>query len=163
MTSTLREIFEHNAWANQRILSFLTGLTPALLEASSDAVYGNVALTMHHVLSAEAAYWSFFSGRMPDWYQPETQPASIEQLPGWCADIAACWQAVPLDDLDADAVLERTRRDGSMARLRTGVILAQTIHHGNVHREQVSHVLTVQGIEAPDLSLYSYAREADGA
>ena len=44
--------------------------------------------------------------------------------------------------------------------MKGGPIVAQTIHHGNVHREQVSHVLTTLGIEAPDLSLYSYEREA---
>ena len=114
---------------------------------------------MHHLLSAEAAYWCFFSGHMPDWYQPEDQPATLTQLAAWERDIAACWDALALDDIDGEQIYERTRRDGSVTRMKGGPIVAQTIHHGNVHREQVSHVLTTLGIEAPDLSLYAYERE----
>jgi uncharacterized damage-inducible protein DinB len=117
---------------------------------------------MHHLISAEAAYWCFFSGRMPEWYQPESEPATLSQLVTWERAIAACWEALALDDVESDRTYERTRRDGSVTRMKGGSIVAQTIHHGNVHREQVSHVLTTLGIEPPDLSLYAYDREAGG-
>jgi uncharacterized damage-inducible protein DinB len=96
MASPLRDVFRHNAWANQRLIAFLNGLTAAQLEATTDAVYGNVVLTMHHLLSARAAYWCFFSGHMPDWYQPEDQPATLAQLAAWERNIAACWEALAL-------------------------------------------------------------------
>jgi len=159
MPSALRDVFRHNAWANQRLLAFLGGRTADQLEASTDAVYGNVVLTMHHLLYAEAAYWCFFSGHMPA-YQPESEPATLTQLAGWERDIAARWEALDLVAIQSDRVYERTSRDGSLTSMRGGAIVAQTIHHGNVHREQVSHVLTTLGIEPPDLSLYAYDREA---
>ncbi len=37
-----------------------------------------------------------------------------------------------------------------------GIVLAQTLHHGNVHREQVCNVLTAQGLEPPDLSAWAF-------
>jgi uncharacterized damage-inducible protein DinB len=117
---------------------------------------------MHHTMSAEAAYWSFFSGRMPAWYVPESEPATLPQIGMWARDIALCWEQLPLDDIDSETLMERTRRDGSVWRMKAGHVLAQTIHHGNVHREQVSHILTDLRIEVPDLSLYAYAR-AEGA
>jgi uncharacterized damage-inducible protein DinB len=64
-----------------------------------------------------------------------------------------------LDDIDGEQTYERIRRDGSLTRMKGGPIVAQTIHHGNVHREQVSHVLTTWASKPPDLSLYAYERE----
>jgi hypothetical protein len=39
-------------------------------------------------------------------------------------------------------------------------VLVQAIHHGNVHREQVSHVLTALGLEPPDTSGWRFGRES---
>jgi hypothetical protein len=37
------------------------------------------------------------------------------------------------------------------------VILAQVIHHGNSHREQVRTILTVRGLAPPDISAFAFA------
>jgi len=160
MASALRDVFRHNSWANQRLLTFLSGLTADQLEATTDAVYGSVVATMHHLVDGEAAYSCFFTGRMPSWFQPESEPATLSQVQGWDREMASFWQGLALDDIEADAWVEATRPDGRVVRLKAGIVLAQTIHHGNVHREQVSHVLTTLRLAAPDLSLYAYAREA---
>jgi len=160
MESALRTIFRHNSWANRRLLGCLSGLTDGQLEATTTAVYGGVLATMHHLIAGEAAYWSFFSQRMPSWFQPESIPANLEQVQLWARDIAASWESLDVGGIDGDELLERTRPDGTVTRLKAGIIIAQAIHHGNVHREQVSHILTDLRIEVPDLSLYAYAREA---
>jgi len=41
------------------------------------------------------------------------------------------------------------------------VPIAQALHHGNVHREQICSVLTTLGLEPPDLQVWAYA-EATG-
>jgi uncharacterized damage-inducible protein DinB len=160
MATALRDVFRHNAWANRTLLEFLRTLAPEQLNATSGAVYGGVLVTMHHTLSGEAAYWSFFSGRMPSWYIPESEPSTLQQIQMWERDIALCWEQLDLDEIDGGTQLERVRRDGTVTRMNAGHVLAQCIHHGNVHREQVSHILTDMKIEVPDLSLYAYAREA---
>jgi uncharacterized damage-inducible protein DinB len=160
MATALRDIFRHNAWANHRLLGFLGSLPDEQLNATSTAVYGGVLATMHHLIAGEAAYWSFFGGKMPYWFVPESEPAALQQIQMWERDIGLSWEQLPLDDIDAATVVERTRGDGSTVRLRAGVVLAQAIHHGNVHREQVSHILTDLKIDVPDLSLYAFAREA---
>ena len=160
MESALRSIFRHNAWANQRLLGHLRELSDEQLTATTTAVYGGVLSTMHHVIVGESAYLSFFTGRMPSWFQPESVPATLQQIQLWERDIAVSWEGLPLADIDGDEVLEHTRPDGTVTRLKSGIVIAQVIHHGNVHREQVSHILTDLKIEVPDLSLYAYAREA---
>jgi uncharacterized damage-inducible protein DinB len=160
MASALRDIFRHNAWANQRLIDFLTTLTAEQLQATNGAVYGNPVATMHHVLDGEAGYWHFFSGHRPPGVRYENEPGTLQELAEWAVSLAACWDEIALDEIEADTQLERTRSDGRVWRIKSGILLAQTIHHGNVHREQVSHVLTTLGLAAPDLSLYAYAREA---
>ena len=162
MASALRDIFRHNAWANQRLLNHLSTLTESQLSATTEAVYGGVQATMHHLLAGEAAYWSFFSGEMPYWFVPESEPSTLQQLQMWERDMAVRWEKLPVGEIDGDELVERTRPDGNVVRLRRGIVIAQAIHHGNVHREQVSHVLTTLHIEVPDLSLYAYAREVGG-
>ena len=160
MPSALLDVFRHNSWASQRLIGFLGTLTAAQLQATDGAVYGNPISTMHHVLDGEAGYWHFFSGERAPGVRREAEPATLPELAEWAQDLGACWNAMALDEIDADTVLERSRGDGSVMRMKAGIVLAQAIHHGNVHREQVSHVLTTLGLAAPDLSLYAYAREA---
>ena len=160
MASALRDLFGHNAWANQRLIGFLATLTADQLQATDGAVYGNPIATMHHVIDGEAAYWQFFSGHRAPGVRREDEPATLQELAQWAGDMASNWAALALDKIDADTLLERTRDDGRVWRIKSGVLLAQAIHHGNVHREQVSHVLTTLGLDAPDLSLYAFAREA---
>jgi uncharacterized damage-inducible protein DinB len=160
VASALRDIFRHNAWANQRVIAFLTELPPDQLEVSADAVYGNLRATMHHVFDGEVGYWSFFSKEVPSWFQPESEPVPLRKMADWAFEMGKLWEKTNIEELDADAWVERERSEGRFIRLKTGILLAQTIHHGNVHREQVSHVLTTLGLTAPDLSLYAYAREA---
>src|SRR5687768_4487935 len=107
MATALREVFRHNAWANQRLIAFLGDLTAGQLEASTDAVYGNVVLTMHHLISAEAAYWSFFSGHVPDWSRPESEPATLAELAVWERNVASMWEAMAVDDIESDRTYER--------------------------------------------------------
>src|ERR1044071_6471651 len=132
MASALRDVFRHNAWANQHILEFLGNLTAGQLEATDGAVYGNPLVTMHHVLDGEAGYWHFFSGHRAPGVRYENEPGTVQELSQWASAIGALWDAMALDELDADAVLERTRGDGRLMRLKSGILLAQTIHHGNV-------------------------------
>jgi uncharacterized damage-inducible protein DinB len=163
MPDALHYIFGHNAWANLRLLEALRSLSDDQLGATSEAVYGDVRSTMQHLVGSESYYWSVFSGHFPDWAWPDDVPATLEQLESWALDLQMHWHELLSQPLDADSWLERTRRDGSISRLKAGIVLAQCIHHGNVHREQISHVLTTLGLTPPDLSLYAYGRDTGGA
>src|SRR6185436_13979879 len=133
MASALRDVFRHNAWANQRLIGFLGTLTAEQLQSTDGAVYGNPIATMHHVLDGEAAYWQFFSGHRAPGVRYENEPGTLQELAEWAAGLAACWDEIALDEIDADTPLERTRNDGRVWRIKSGVLLAQAIHHGNVH------------------------------
>src|SRR5215213_10132435 len=99
MASALRDVFRHNSWANQRLLTFLSGLTADQLEATTDAVYGNVVATMHHLVDGEAAYMCFFSGSLPSWFQRESEPATLTQVQAWDLAMGAWWEGMALDNI----------------------------------------------------------------
>jgi uncharacterized damage-inducible protein DinB len=68
------------------------------------------------------------------------------------------WVKLLAAGVDGDALLTRVRSDGSTAEVRAGVLIAQTLHHSNVHREQISAVLTGLGLTPPDVSGWAYGR-----
>jgi hypothetical protein len=62
----------------------------------------------------------------------------------------------------ADPFDSERRLDTRRSRIKAGVLMAQALHHGNVHREQVSAIMTSQGVEAPDISAWAYGRDSGG-
>jgi hypothetical protein len=46
--------------------------------------------------------------------------------------------------------------------VKAGVLIAQALHHANVHREQVSAVLTSLDLAPPDISGWAYGRATGG-
>ncbi len=159
MNEALGELFDHNAWANRIMLEDCRELPDDVLAATDSAVYGNVLATMHHLLDAEAFYSGMFLGRFQPWHATNDRTPSVEEMLGWAADVASAWGEILSRPLDPNAVLVR-KREGRPDRLhRAGLLLTQALHHGNVHREQVCHVLTSFGLEPPDVSAWRWDRE----
>ena len=69
-------------------------------------------------------------------------------MPGTCERLLS-------EPVDAERVF--VVDDGAL-EVRAGVIVAQALHHGNAHREQICAILTSQGLEPPDIQPWGYAR-----
>ena len=160
MSEALRDVFRHNSWANRALVDYCaTSLSPAQLAISDSAVYGSIEVTLRHLLGAEAFYWSMFSGGLPSWAQPDEQAASLEQMWAWAENLERLWHELLQQPVDAGAVLI-SRREGRPDRhMRAAMLLVQAVHHGNVHREQVCHLITSLGLQPPDVSAYAWERE----
>jgi uncharacterized damage-inducible protein DinB len=160
MESSLAVAFRHNSWANLRLLEFLASIDEAHLSAGGEAVYGSVLSTLQHAVGSEGFYYSSFGAELPGWGQPDDVPATLEQINFWAADMATRWEELLSRPIDAETWLEQKRADGSIRRMQAGVVLAQALHHSNVHREQVSHILTVLGVEVPDISGWRFGYDS---
>ncbi len=151
------DVMRFNCWATQALLEHCAALDESQLIAGAAGVYGSPIATLEHLLRAEAFYVSMFREDAPAWSRSDdTEPVTIAVMQGWAVDLAATWEEVLAAPQDADRALSRRRRDGSVTQMPAGIVLAQTLHHGNVHREQVCSVLTSQGLEPPDLSAWAY-------
>jgi len=56
--------------------------------------------------------------------------------------------------LDAERVIIL---DQGAYQAHAGVLVAQALHHGNAHREQICPILTGAGLQPPDVQAWAYA------
>jgi uncharacterized damage-inducible protein DinB len=158
MSSDLFDAFRHSAWANRQILDVLRTLTTEQLATNLPTGHGPPLATMKHLIAGESYYLSLLRGSSLGWDWDEAREETPEELLVFVDSLADAWEALLSAPLDAGRMLE-TRT----FRVRAGVLAAQALHHANVHREQVSAVLTTLGVTPPDISAWAYGRASGGS
>jgi uncharacterized damage-inducible protein DinB len=152
MNDVLRDLYGHNLWANRTLLEYSSGLSSEMLETTDSAAYGNIRSTMQHVLTGESLYAGMFIGRLQPWDVPDAAGPSIDEMLTWTDDLRAAWETVLASTFNAESILV-LRREGRPDRShRAGFLITQALNHGNVHREQICHIITTLGLEPPDIS-----------
>jgi uncharacterized damage-inducible protein DinB len=114
---------------------------------------------LKHLVTSEGYYTSLFTGALPDWDASDYDDATLRQIEAWAGDVGSIWEQVLSRPISGDDPLQRPLPDGSMREVRAGVMLAQALHHSNVHREQISAILTDLGLTPPDISGWANGRE----
>ena len=97
------------------------------------------------------------TGERLAWDWSEEREETPDELLVFAEDLARAWDAVLTADFDTTRML-----DTRSSRLKAGVLLAQALHHANVHREQVCAVITSLGLTPPDVSGWAYGRATGG-
>ena len=162
--TTLRELFRHNDWANERLLAAAAPLDAAALDQRVEMGPGSLRRTLQHIWHAEAVWLERWQGHTntpwPVWLKEQGPAALREHLR---ATAAAREQY--LDTLGAEALSEVvTYRDsrGSLFDATRGDMLIQAWHHSQHHRAQGLNMLRAAGAELPQPGLdYIYWRIAD--
>ena len=78
----------------------------------------------------------------------------LDELAAWAEEAGQLWERLLSEPVDAERVVVV---DNGALEVRAGVIVAQALHHGNAHREQICAILTSLGIEPPDIQPWEYA------
>src|SRR5205809_724402 len=76
-------------------------------------------------------------------------------------EVTAFWEDLGSKPFDPDRTIEGKDRSGRAFTVKAGLIVAQTLNHGNEHRAQIYTILTTIGVQPPDLDGWSYG-EATG-
>ena len=161
MTGDLLDPLRHNAWATKQLFAFCRNLSSEQLGATSEGNYGSILATLQHMVGAEARYLSRLSGREPDWLASVEGTKDVAELGRMAEELAGPWEEVAGGDFDPERVIRWVTRDtGADAECPAGVLVAQTLNHGNEHRSQICTILTTIGLEPPQLDGWSYAIEA---
>lgn len=155
MNDALLEAFRHNSWATRRLLAFCRELSEEQLRSSATGTFGDILTTFNHFIRSEAAYLRRLSGSGPDWLEGG-QSTDLGQLDSWVEETAERWEQFLAEPVDADQVF--IVDDGANG-VRAGVIVAQALHHGNHHREQICAILTSLGFQPPDIQAWEYGWE----
>ncbi|MEO5705143.1 MAG: DinB family protein [Candidatus Limnocylindrales bacterium] len=150
--TTLAAIFDHNRWANERLLEACRGLTPDQLAATVVGTYGDLGSTLAHIASGEAFYTLLLTGWKPStaWQQDDPFPG-IEPLLTVVRETGRRLAAAA-DSMAGDATIERD--PGEM--IAASVILVQAINHATEHRAHATTILTQLGIQPPAIDGWTH-------
>ena len=161
MNGALLEAFRHNSWATRQLLAFCRDLSEEQLAASATGTYGSIRATFNHIVLSEGRYLRRLAGDAPAWvdHADEAELDELDELAAWTEEAGQRWARFLSEPVDAERVV--VVDDGAL-EVRAGVIVAQALHHGNAHREQICAVLTTLGVEPPDIQPWG-VRVGDGA
>lgn len=142
-------------WGTTTLIGACRVLSDEQLRAPGRASYGSILETFNHLVLSDASYFGVLGGKRPSWSMAE-QPdlVGIDQLDVWTGEMTGRWESF-LGGAPFDPLRTHTFEDGYRTHL--GVLFAQVIHHGTLHREQICAMLTALDIEPPDLQPWSWA------
>ena len=147
----------HDVWATEKLLERCRSLTKEQWQLTAPGTYDSIQKTFAHIVRADEGYLNTY-GVIP---QPFIDlEAPVDDIVSRLARVHdAVEQLFKSKELDFDGQLHDERRKMD---LELWVPLVQFSHHGTDHRSQIGTILTVNGLEAPELDVWSYAT-AEGA
>lgn len=156
MTGTLRFVFEHNLWANERLLEACRDLTDEQRAASVEGTYGELGHTLIHLVRGESFYVHLLTGWQPPvrWEIPGPWPgidALLERVRFTGARLIEVAEAMPPD---------REIDTGDEEPTRSRVVLLQAINHATDHRSHAATILTQLGITPPETDGWAFGESA---
>ncbi len=160
MNEALLEAFRHNSWATNHLLAFCRDLdlSEEQLASPGTGTYGSILETFNHIVGAEGGYLRRLTGDAPDWVAQREPTSDFDELRARVDGMQPRWERFIAQPIDVEHVFVV---DNGAWEVRQGVIVAQVLHHGNAHREQVCAILTGFGFEPPNIQPWEYA-EATG-
>jgi uncharacterized damage-inducible protein DinB len=163
VTGTLLEPFRHNVWANKHLLEFCQGLPAEQLTTPGIGTYAGILEIFNHIVMADARYLRRLAGSGPPWVDDEggSDPGDVDLesvdlglLRSRVDETERLWEALLSEPLDAERLIIL---DQGAYQAHAGVLVAQALHHGNAHREQICAILTAAGKQPPDVQAWAYA------
>lgn len=172
MNESLLFLSRHNLWATKTLLDVCRTLTPEQLAAPATATYGSIIETFNHLITSDGGYLKSLGGPMTTWVAAREQ--ELEKYPEHWINDEAREQIVDLDELTLRVEEAERLWDSFFAseefdpdrlcildlgtyECPAGIVMAQSFHHGSLHREQICAMLTGFGIEPPDIQPWGFA------
>ena len=157
-TSVLTKLFNHNTWANLKLLDFCEALNDEQLDTTAVGCFGSIRNTLLHITNGEVDAVNLATNKLP------SVPLPSEQFPGFeMLKEGVRWAAAELLQLAiaarADTIVQVTRPQEPIYRYPLASFMVQVLNHSTEHRTQISTVITNLGIEPPAMSGWEYMRE----
>lgn len=148
----LVKIFEHNNWANQKIIEACYALGGEQLDAEPHSVTkGTIRRTLVHMVSSQESYLRTLTLPLEERLHPRTVPfAELEESARLSGEGLLALASGEQKSFEARL---RTR-DGHYAE--SWVVMLQVINHATEHREQIKSMLSALGVTPPDIDGWDY-------
>ena len=154
----LAKLFEHNNWANARIIEACSALSDEQLDAQpQSATKGSIRLTLRHLIDAQESYLSQLMGVEPrlNWQSPPTF-GELQQA----ANASGEGLLALARDEASQSLKTAFQKDGYT--IQPWVVMVQAIDHAAEHREQIKSMLTSLGVTPPRVDGWGYGRVTNG-
>ena len=157
-TSVLTRLFEHNAWANLKLLDFCERLSDEQLDATAIGCFGSIRDTLVHIVGGEVDYVNLVNEKLPAVPLPSDQFLGFDVLKEgvrWAGD-----ELLQLAiSARADTIVRVVRPQEPIFEYPLASLMVQVLNHSTEHRTQISAIITQLGIEPPAMSGWKYMRE----
>lgn len=156
MNGVLFDSFAHNRWATALLLQTCSQLSAEQLATTVIGSYGNIIATFNHIILSDARYLQHLSGNAPEWLLNRDLSNDFAVLEARADEAANNWQQFFTQPFDGEQLTILVSGD---YEIHAGALIAQALHHSNIHREQICAILTSLGIDPPDIQPWAYAHE----
>ncbi|MEP7136362.1 MAG: DinB family protein [Chloroflexota bacterium] len=147
----LEKLFEHNNWANLRIIEVCSTLSDEQLDSEPHSVTkGTIRRTLVHLVSSQYSY-----------LRTLTLPLE-ERLDAVTVDFAELQESISKSGEQLLAFASEQQPQKAQLQTRDGyfvepwVLMVQIINHATEHREQIKSMLSAQGITPPDIDGWDF-------
>jgi uncharacterized damage-inducible protein DinB len=148
----LVKLFEHNNWANLRIIQACSALSDEQLDAAPISVTkGCIRETLTHLVSSQHNYLALLT--LPLEERTRIAPA-FSELREAVLRSGEALLALARDESGFYAPTRLRTRDEYI--VKPWVVMLQVINHASEHREQISSMLTSLGITPPEMNGWAY-------
>jgi uncharacterized damage-inducible protein DinB len=164
MRDEIRQLFDFNRWANDRISAACAALPVEALRRDLGSSFPSVLATLTHIAASEWVWLERWNGNSPAW------------PPAWVvedhAGLERHWSAVTraqlafveaLTDDGLQRVIEYRNLNGDAFAAKLWQLLRHVVNHSTYHRGQIVTMLRQLGATAPSTDLVVYYRERDTA
>ncbi|HSH45729.1 MAG TPA: DinB family protein [Longimicrobiales bacterium] len=157
----IRELYEYNRWANQRMLEAVAALPEEDFVRDLGSSFPSIRDTLVHVLSAEWVWLSRMNGRSPRAFPAEWKLAGLGVLNAEWDKLARELEAfvAALSEPDLDRLIPYHNLAGRPFTSTLSQMLRHCVNHSSYHRGQVTTMLRQLGAAAPATDLIRYYRE----
>jgi uncharacterized damage-inducible protein DinB len=150
--NSLARLFEHNNWANTKIIQACFTLTDEQLDAPpQSATEGSIRSTLSHLVSAQYGYLRILT--LPLEERQDRVTVQFSELQENLKDSGERLLELARDGSKLPAARIQTR-DGY--HVEPWVIMVQIINHATEHREQIKSMLTALGVTPPSIDGWDY-------
>jgi uncharacterized damage-inducible protein DinB len=148
----------HHAWATRQLLAFCAQLRPEQLSQPRPVPlagdHGSILETFDHMVCTDGGYLGALTGHRPAWAHERGLTSNLAELTPWVDEAEALWMAyLSLPDGTARKVF----LDAGTYETDAAIVIAQALHHGSAHREQICAMLRDFGLDPPEVQAWDFA------
>jgi uncharacterized damage-inducible protein DinB len=147
----LVKLFEHNNWANLKIIQACSALSDEQLDAEpQSATMGSIRQTLIHLVGSQAGYLSLLTLPVEERHYAPLEVAELQE------SARVSGEGLLALARDESNILQTQLQTTDGFYVEPWAVMVQIINHATEHREQIKSMLSSLGVTPPDIDGWDY-------